>query len=448
MKLKKKQERNRKKEESLMKFYNQHLPNSEIAEAMNRSIRTIYRWKSYAMIDHRTESTQSPQKRTRKKLYKPAIFNRMIALKQELSCRSAATIFRLLRNEFPDQGPSESTIRKYLIAQGFSFKKMNNRQGYIKFQRDKPNDLWQIDIAGGQSITNLGIVYLVAILDDCSRFIISAQYFSNQTGVNVLKVVRDGIMQYGRPNQIIADNGKQFRNSLKEYESRYINMLKTLGVDPIFSRKNHPQSKGKIERLFETVISSFLLEARPKFKANSELLLGDLNTMLQEWVRWYNTVKPHRSLPKKQYPATIYNNHPQRISRPLEALIDWNLWINSYLQRKVTKYNTISFKNNAIQLPEGYVGCQVDLLELEDRIEIYHNDGLVFTHLKSAESYFPADFPIIRTIAHCGTIKYKKHTITIDYKLAGKKVEIHESNGGSLLLIYLEKRLLKQIKFN
>ena len=68
-------------------------------------------------------------------------------------------------------------MRKYLLSKGFSFKKVLNRQGYIKFQRDTPNDMWQIDIAGGQYLKGLGVVYLIVLIDDCSRFIVGAQYF-------------------------------------------------------------------------------------------------------------------------------------------------------------------------------------------------------------------------------------------------------------------------------
>lgn len=67
--------------------------------------------------------------------------------------------------------------------------------------------MWQIDIAGVQTIGHLQKLYLIAILDDCSRFIVAAKYFKIQKGVNVVQVVRDAIIAHGRPNQILADNG-------------------------------------------------------------------------------------------------------------------------------------------------------------------------------------------------------------------------------------------------
>ena len=101
-------------------------------------------------------------------------------------------------------------------------------------------------------------------------------------------------------------------------------------------------------------------------------------------------------------------------------------------------------KLNPFPSHKGYVGCQVDLLELESKIEIYYHELLITTITKSPQEYLPASQPINRKIAQNGQIRYKNHRFTIDYKLAGKKVEIQESAGGTVLLVYLDRILLKQ----
>ena len=442
---KKRHEKTQSKQEVFLRYHNQGLSNAQIAEEMHCSVRTVCRWKrAVQRADGEVEHPRARVGRVRQRVYGVTVFELMVRLKQELPSRSAAAITRLVRKECPGQCPSESTIRKYLVTRGFAFKKILNRQGYVKFQRDKPNDLWQIDIAGIQSVGHLGKLYLVAILDDHSRYVVAARYFTEQTGANVLKVLRDAVMTCGRPNQVLADNGTQFRNAMKEYESRFVNLLTTLGVKAIFARPHHPQSKGKLERWFGTVIASFLGEAKVKVAANPAMTLGDFNDFFLEWVAWYNTQKPHRSLPRKQPPAKAYFAE-SRVVRPLEGLVDWNQWINTYFQRTVTKYNTISFKGLPIAVPPGYAGCVVDLLELEDKIEVYHHECLVCTHLRSPAEYLPQRKRIFRIIAKNGTIQYKKRWITIDYKLAGKKVEVIVADGGKTVLIYLDKVLVKQI---
>jgi putative transposase len=433
------------REEVLIKYYQQGLSNRKIAELMKCSVRTIIRWKKKQKNPDSIVHQVRKNKRERQRRFDPQIFERIIALKEEMPSRSAVLVHKLLKIENPSNCSSESTIRKYLISKGFKFKEIHNREGYIKFERSKPNDLWQIDIAGVQTIVNVGKVYLIALIDDCSRFVVAAQYFMAQDSSNVMKVIRSAVMTYGCPNQIIADNGTQFKNTIGELNTRYKHLLMLLEIKPIFSRRNHPQSKGKLERWFGTIIQSFLPEVRLLAKNSHDFTLADVNLELCKWLKWYNEEKSHRSLIHRVAPAKIYHESPTRIFRPLKVQVNWNEWINTYLQRKVTKYNSISYKAQNIQLPAGYMGCNVDLLELDDRIEIYHQEKLICTHSRNPDSYLPSKKGMYRSIAQNGTIQYKRKWHTIDYKLAGKKVEIQESTDGTVLLVYLDRILLKQI---
>jgi hypothetical protein len=106
----------------------------------------------------------------------------------------------------------------------------------------------------------------------------------------------------------------------------------------------------------------------------------------------------------------------------------------------------LSFKGISINLPSGYVGCQVELLDFDDRIEFYWQQQLIMTHSKISVDFHPAKRPIYRRIAQNGTIQYRKQWINIDYKLAGKKVEIKESSSAKELLLYLDQVLIKRVK--
>ena len=426
-------------------YYNKGLTNAEIAQILGISTRTVIRWKQ-SKEDQDSPVCQKPKhKRKRKRTYPESTFKRILELKEEMSARSSSGIHRLLLQELQADCPSISTIRKFLHAKGYSAKKSVRREGYIKFERAKPNDLWQIDIAGVQTVGPLGKLYLIAILDDCSRYIVGAHYFPSQVGVNVLTVIRDAIMGYGCPNQMIADNGSQFRNVTHDLGNRYARLLSSLDIDAIYSRPYHPQSKGKLERWFGTVNKMFLPEARLKVRLNPKIYLYEFNEMFRTWLEWYNYKKPHRSLPERGVPSQRYLYHPERIYKPLTAQVDWKRWINTYVQRKVTKYNTVSYKGEKIDIPPGYAGCRLDLLELEAIIEFYHHEEIVGTYQKQPIDIRPGGRKSIRTIAQAGTIKYLKNTYTIDYKLAGKKVEIKEGAGRQELLVYLDSILIKRL---
>jgi transposase InsO family protein len=443
MQRKKKQQKQQLQEQARSLFYNKQLSNQAIAESLGCSVRTIIRWKQQATRS-RDPSTNLPKhQQSRQRKYVSIIFDRMCELKTQNPNWTVPIIHQTLAESF-ETCPSESSIRKYLVAKGFRFKHTPNRQGYIKFQRDKPNELWQIDIAGPQSLKGLGVVYLILIVDDCSRFVVSAQYFQDQKVMNVLQVIRNAVMEYGRPQEMFSDNGRQFKSMMGEQQTRYVNLLYSLDIKPSFSRRQHPQSKGKVERIFETVNKNFLLKLRAELHHLSHFFLYDLNTRLQQWVKWYNEQKPHRSLPQRKPPITVFQK-AERIYRPLESQIDWNQWINAYIERKVTKYNEITYQTQTIKIPPGYVGCRIQLLHLDDRFEIYHQDQLISTVLKTSDTYSLPKSPIIRTIAQNGTVQYQKHWYSVDYKLRGKKVEIQANEDGRTLLVYLEKILIKRL---
>jgi len=423
-------------------YYNNVLSIKDLALRYGKSERTIYRWLSRTFKDGRIDNSKISPKNSRKKRYPTEIFNRIKSLKTELPYRSAPLIQKILKKDFPDNCPSISTIRKYIRDEGLNQKRSERKLGYIKFEREHANDLWQIDIAGVQTIGHLKSVYLIAILDDCSRFILSGEYFKNQKGINVLKVIRDAVLAYGRPNQILADNGTQFRNLIGDLGTKYTRLLNHLGIKPIFAKPYHPQTKGKLERWFGTVKQMFLPEARLYVKNNPNCFLHDLNRKLREWINWYNTEKPHRSLPNKVYPAKIYFDDKKRIFRPLKININWNRWLSEAARRKVNKYNEISYKSQKFMIPQGYTGLKIDVIEYDDKIEIYHRDKLLITH---AYHVLPNLERQKRKLNSSGVMMFKKKPYYIDYKLAGKTVEVSEVNQGKKLLVCLHGTLLKTI---
>jgi len=304
--------------------HNNKLSKKELAKRFGKSVRTIYRWLKSSSSERSATTYKSKKSRCRTKKYPPEIFNRIVELKEEIPQRSAPMVHRRLKEEFPDTCPSLSTVRKFINNKGLIYKAPTRKQGYKKFQRNNPNDLWQVDIARVQTLGHLKKLYLIALIDDCSRFIVAAEYFRTQKGNNVIKVIRDAVKSHGRPNQILADNGTQFRNLIGKLGTKYSRLLESLGIKLIFAKPDHPETKGKIERWFRTVNSTFLLEARNCVKKNPKWSLADFNEEFKKWGRWYNVEKPHRSLPNNATPGRIFYESKERVFRPLEIKIDWD----------------------------------------------------------------------------------------------------------------------------
>ena len=80
--------------------------------------------------------------------------------------------------------------------------------------------------------------------------------------------------------------GRGGRNGLE-------NELRRLGVRQKNGRPNHPQTQGKIERLWQTLHK--WLAAQPAQPA----ALAELQAQLDAFTAHYNTARPHRSLPHR-----------------------------------------------------------------------------------------------------------------------------------------------------
>jgi putative transposase len=123
--------------------------------------------------------------------------------------------------------------------------------------------------------------WIIAFMDDASRFITCYGIFDNATTENTIKVLREGFAEYGIPDEILTDHGTQFvaAKGREKAKHRFKEFLAKNGVRHILARINHPQTNGKIERFFG------LMEQK--------LHLFD---SVGEFVHWYNYVKPHMSL--------------------------------------------------------------------------------------------------------------------------------------------------------
>jgi transposase InsO family protein len=77
------------------------------------------------------------------------------------------------------------------------------------FERARPNQLWQTDLFTFMLKRQTRRVYLVAFLDDHSRFLVSFGLHASQSTALVLEVLRARIAAYGAPEEVLTDNGTQ-----------------------------------------------------------------------------------------------------------------------------------------------------------------------------------------------------------------------------------------------
>jgi Integrase core domain len=124
----------------------------------------------------------------------------------------------------------------------------------------------------------------------------------------VLASFRAACAAYGVPASTLTDNGLVYTTRFaggRGGRNAFEHELARLGIRQKNGSPNHPQTQGKIERLWQTLHK--WLTARPVQPAT----LGQLQALLDTFTRIYNHQRPHRSLPHRATPATAYQARPR-----------------------------------------------------------------------------------------------------------------------------------------
>jgi transposase InsO family protein len=155
------------------------------------------------------------------------------------------------------------------------------------FERARPNQLWQTDLFTFVLKRQNRRVYLVAFMDDHSRFLVSYGLHASQSTALVLEVLRAGITAYGTPEEVLSDNGSQYVTW--RGKSAFSKELEGRGVRHIVARPRHPQTLGKIERFWGTLWRECLESAL-------FLDLEDARRRIGLFIDHYNFQRPHQGI--------------------------------------------------------------------------------------------------------------------------------------------------------
>ena len=164
-------------------------------------------------------------------------------------------------------------------------KRKKKRIKYVRWQRKHPNSLWQID----HSDQKIEDKWVISVIDDCSRKSLAFVPVNSVTSKVVIKVIDDLIKIYGKPREILTDNGSAYGSKSKH--SKFDRRCRMRGIKHIRGAVHSPTTTGKVERLFQT------------FKREFKFCDGDPEL----WRMRYNHFRPHASLNKKT-PDEIYND--------------------------------------------------------------------------------------------------------------------------------------------
>ncbi len=206
-------------------------------------------------------------------------------------------------------GVSAATVARYLTRAGLvvAAPRKRPRSSYIRFAADLPNECWQSDFTHYRLADGTD-AEILSWLDDHARYALSVTAHRRVTGPIVAATFADTAAHHGYPASTLTDNGMVYTTRFsggKGGRNAFEAQLRRLGVVQKNSRPNHPTTCGKAERFQQTMKK--WLAAQPVQPAT----IADLQGLLDAFVATYNHRRPHRSLPQRATPATIYAARPK-----------------------------------------------------------------------------------------------------------------------------------------
>jgi putative transposase len=155
---------------------------------------------------------------------------------------------------------------------------------------ERANEVWQIDITYIPMAK--GFMYLVAIIDVYSRFVVGWSVSNSMSSDWVCQVCSEAIGRYGKPEIINSDQGSQFTSQ------KWIELLEGRRIRVSMDGKGRAIDNVYIERLWRTVKYDhvYLHPAEDGW----ELVQG-----LKAFFQRYNFERTHQGIGRKT-PATLY----------------------------------------------------------------------------------------------------------------------------------------------
>jgi transposase InsO family protein len=274
-------------------------------------------WVSKLVARYRAEGEaafepRSRRPRTTPNAISPDTADLIVALRKDLGGRGLDagphTIAWHLRHHH-QVTVSAATISRYLTARGLVTREPSKRpkSSYIRFAAEQPNQRWQSDFTHYPLADGTG-TEILTWLDDHARYALSVTAWNRVTGPIVLATFRRCVTEHGAPASTLTDNGMVYttrysggRGGRNSFETE----LRRLGITQKNGKPNHPQTQGKVER-FQQTLKNWLTAQAPQ-----PATLAELQAFLDAFTSYYNTRRPHRSLPHQATPAVAYAARPK-----------------------------------------------------------------------------------------------------------------------------------------
>jgi putative transposase len=319
------------------------------------SLDTLLHWAArYRQGGFEALAPQPRQDRGQSRVITPQLADLIERLKRENPHRTGTTLLRELALSWGQNDPrvSASTLYRFLKQRGLTERQLLAPAAHKKFEAQYSNQIWQSDMLFGPYVQRPSggrmQVFLHAILDDASRLIPHAQFYSNQGLDAALDCLRQAVAARGLPVRFYVDNAKIYRSQ------QLARIAASIGILIVHTPPYQPEGRGKIERFFRRVREQFLANLAPKLL----LSLQDLNARFWAWIDNAYHCSEHTALGTT--PLLRWQRDIEQI-RLLSPITDLRSLFFYRLDRLVRKDCTFLLHNRFYEAPPHLAGQTIEV---------------------------------------------------------------------------------------
>jgi transposase InsO family protein len=345
------------------------------------SIRTLERWKE--AYEKRGYEGLFPKTGREKGIcaVSQEVLDHAIALRKEVPSRSVEQIIYIMEvNRIVEEGKlADSTLSRHFRMLNLPRIAVpdagNSNIGRKRFEASEPMELWQSDFKHAAYLPDTDNpgkfkrTKLLVCLDDQSRYITHGEFYFDEALGSLEDCLRKALLKHSAPSQYYCDNGPVFNSK------HLANICARLGIRLSHTKPYEPEGRGKCEKFFKFIDSSFLGEINLLISKGMIITLSDLNRHFNLWLDGYYHCRIHKGT--KEKPKDRFSKHvPARVFTPEELR---RIFLMSE-SRKVDKTGCVSFQGIIYDCDPGLAGKTIEVRYTPDdtsEIEVWLNDKYV-----------------------------------------------------------------------
>ena len=309
-----------------------------------------------AIAEHSRRPQQSPRRKDE------AMQQQVIELRRRYPDWGARKLRVLLHEQGVELG--RNTIHRILLRQGLVHAEDRHEMATQRFERSRPNELWQMDFKGPKRWHQA--VGPLSVLDDHSRYLIALEAVGSTRSELVREQLESVFQGCGVPEQMLMDHGVPWWGARSAGGMTELSLwLMRQGIGLHWSRVRHPQTQGKVER--------FHGELQRALERRRVLVpVAEVQEWLDEFRFEHNHVRPHEALGMER-PAgrwrpseRRYDPQPRRWEYPAGARV-----------LKVDSQGKLTLAGRNWRISGALAGEWVEVVKLGERMQVYYCSTLV-----------------------------------------------------------------------